>query len=50
MKGDCPRYVWTCLEDRWFEGFCTNHEKVRYKGWPVEFEAIPEFVRSEFVK
>ena len=41
-EGDFPRYVWTEVDGRWYEGRLVNSGQGAYKGWEIPVSQLPE--------
>lgn len=45
--GRFPRYVWSRIDDQWFEARVVNSEQGTYKGYPVTESDIPRALVKE---
>lgn len=46
-RGQFPRYVWSKIDDQWFEARLVNSEQGTYKGYPVMESEIPRALAKE---
>ncbi len=46
LESGFPRYAWVFQQEQWFQARLTNATHGEYKGWPVDEEEVPDWLRT----